>query len=157
MADISKAFDRVCEKFGITELNKYQKEAILQIVQRKTDVFINLPTGFGKSLIYQALPLVCDMVRGTTGHIVVVVVSPLINLMKDQVGKLVNIGIPAVTLSDISEDNMKAVERGAFSVVYGSPEAWLKIDRWRKMLASDLYRKKLCAFAVDEAHVVKQW
>ena len=51
MADISKAFDRVCEKFGITELNKYQKEAILQIVQRKTDVFINLPTGFGKSLI----------------------------------------------------------------------------------------------------------
>ena len=154
MADISKAFDRVCEKFGITELNKYQKEAILQIVQRKTDVFINLPTGFGKSLIYQALPLVCDTVRRTTGH--VVVVSPLVNLMKDQVGKLVNIGIPAITLSDISEDNMKAVERGAFSVVYGSPEAWLKIDRWRKMLASDLYRKKLCAFAVDEAHV-KQW
>ena len=49
-------------------------------------------------------------VRGTTGHIVVIV-SPLVNLMKDQVGKLVNIGIPAVTLSDISEDNMKAVER----------------------------------------------
>ena len=97
MADISKAFDRVCEKFGLTELNKYQKEAILQIVQRKTDVFINLPTGFGKSLIYQALPLVCDTVRGTTGH--VVVVSPLVTLMKDQVGKLVNIGIPAVTLS----------------------------------------------------------
>ena len=110
MADISKAFDRVCEKFGITELNKYQKEAILQIVQRKTDVFINLLTGFGKSLIYQALPLVCDTVHGTTGHIVVVV-SPLVNLMKDQVGKLVNIGIPVVTLSDISEDNMKAVER----------------------------------------------
>ena len=153
MADISKAFDRVGEKFGITELNKYQKEAILQVVQRKTDVFINLPTGFGKSLIYQALPLVCDTVRGTSGH---VVVSPLVNLMKDQVGKLVNIGIPAVTLSDIREDNMKAVERGAFSVVYGSPEAWLKIDRWRKMLASDLYRKKLCAIAVDEAHVVKQ-
>ena len=109
MADISKAFDRVCEKFGITELNKYQKEAILQIVQRKTDVFINLPTGFGKSLIYQALPLVCDTVRGTTGH--VVVVSPLVNLMKDQVGKLVNIGIPVVMLSYISEDNMKAVER----------------------------------------------
>ena len=34
----------------------------------KTDEFINLPTGFGKSLIYQALLLVCDTVRGTTGH-----------------------------------------------------------------------------------------
>ena len=77
--------------------------------------------------------------------------------MKDQSTKLENIGIPAVTLSDISKENMRVVERGTFSVVYGSPEAWLKIDRWRKMLASDLYRKKLCAFAVDEAHVVKQW
>ena len=116
-------------------------------------MFVNLPTGFGKSLIYQALPLVCDTLHGT-GH---VVVSPPVNLMKDQVGKLVNLGIPAVTLSDVSEDDMKAVERGAFSVVYGSPEAWLKIDRWRKMLASNYYRKKLCAIAVDEAHVVKQW
>ena len=43
----------------------------------------------------------------------------------------------AITLSDINEENMKVVERGAFSVVYGSPEAWLKIDRWRKW--SDLY------------------
>ena len=34
----------------------------------KTDEFINLPTGFGKSLIYQALLLVCDTVRRTTGH-----------------------------------------------------------------------------------------
>ena len=76
--------------------------------------------------------------RGPTGHIVVVV-SPLVNLMKDQATKLANIGIPAVTLSDISEENMKVVERGAFSVVYGSPEAWLKNDRWPEMLASDLY------------------
>ena len=36
------------------------------------------------------------------------------------------------TLSDISKENMRVVERGTFSVVYGSPEAWLKIDRWRK-------------------------
>ena len=83
---------------------------------------------FNESLTYQALPLICDTVRGTTRHIVVVV-SPLVNLMKDQATKLANIGIPAVTLSDISEENMKAVERGAFSVVYGNPEAWLKIDQ----------------------------
>ena len=49
-----------------------------------------------------------------------------------QATKLANIGIPAVSLSDISEENMKVVERGAFSVVNGSREAWLKIDRWRK-------------------------
>ena len=58
--------------------------------------------------------------------------SPLVNLMKNQSAKLENIGIPAVTLSDISVENMRVVERGAFFVVYGSPEAWLKIDRWSK-------------------------
>ena len=52
----------------------------------------------------------------TTGHIVVVV-SPLVNLMKDQATKVANIGITAVTLSDISEENMRVVERGAFFVV----------------------------------------
>ena len=77
-----------------------------------------MPTGFGKSLTHQALPLIRDTVRGTTGHVVVVVLS-LVNLMKDQATKLANIGIPAVALSDISEENMKVVERGAFSVVYG--------------------------------------
>ena len=81
--------------------------------------------------MYQALPLFCDTVRRTTGHIVVVV-SPLVNLMKDQATKVANIGIPAVTLSDISEENMRVVERGAFFVVCGSPEAWSKIDRCRK-------------------------
>ena len=90
-----------------------------------------MPAGVGKSLIYQALPLVCDTMRGTTGH-AVVVASPLVNLMKDPATKLANIGFPAVTLSDISEENIKVVERGAFSAVYGSPEACLKIDRWRK-------------------------
>ena len=124
----------MCEKFVVL---KYR---VKQVSERsypanfieKIDEFINLPRGFGKSLAYQALPLICDTVRGTTGHIVVVVVSPLVNLMKDQATKQANIGIPAVTLSDISEENMKVVERGAFSVVYESLEAWLKIDRWRK-------------------------
>ena len=53
MTEISKSFKRVCEKFVITELNKYKKEDVLQIIHRKTDAFINMPTGFGKSLIYQ--------------------------------------------------------------------------------------------------------
>ena len=52
--------------------------------------------------------------------IIVVVVSPLVNLERSS------------SLSDVSKENMRVVERGTFSVVYGSPEAWLKIDRWRK-------------------------
>ena len=48
------------------------------------------------NFIYQALPLVCDIVCETTGHIVVVVLPP-VNLMKDQTRKLANIGITDVT------------------------------------------------------------
>ena len=62
--------------------------------------------------------------------IIVVVFSPLVNLERS-IYKAGNIGIPAITLSDYSKENMRVVERGTFSVVYGSPEAWLKIDRWR--------------------------
>ena len=96
-----------------TELNKYQREAILQISIAKTDKFINLPTGFSKSLIYQALLLVCDIVHGTTGHYCCCCFAPG-NSWKIKLQKLENIGIPSVTLSDISKENMRVVERGTF-------------------------------------------
>ena len=57
------------------------------------DVFVNVPTGLGKSLIYQSL-LVFNVTCNITCHIVVVVL-PLVNLMKDQVEKLQNHGFPA--------------------------------------------------------------
>ena len=48
------------------------------------DVFVSLPTGSGKSVCYGILPIVFDLLREKPGS-VVVVVSPLISLMKDQV------------------------------------------------------------------------
>ena len=51
-------------------------------------------------------------------EIIIVVVSPLVNLMKDQATKLENIGIPPVTLSDISEDNIRVVEREGLSLLF---------------------------------------
>ena len=57
-----------------------KKNGITKIVEEGRDVFINLPTGFGKSLTYQALPLVFDLTSKQPGHMVVVV-SPLISLM----------------------------------------------------------------------------
>ena len=68
MASVAAVFDLVSQKFCIRELNALQKEAIIQFVEKQRDVFINLPTGFGKSLIYQALPFVFDTMHGE-GHI----------------------------------------------------------------------------------------
>ena len=55
-----------------------------KVFVEKEDVFVKLPTRSGKSLIYQALPLVFDHVSDESGH-KIVVVSPLVSLMEDQV------------------------------------------------------------------------
>ena len=103
------------------------------------------------------MPLVHDNVLDSSGHIVTVV-SPLINLIADQVGYVNGIGLRAVSLTAIErEEERKLVERGEYSVVYGTPEAWLLSERWRSMLNNSTYMRKLCAVAVDEAHVIKQW
>ena len=72
MAVLEEAFHLASSKFKISELNAYQKLAIRKIVVEKEDLFVNLPTGSGKSLIYQALPLVFDHVSNENGHIFVV-------------------------------------------------------------------------------------
>ena len=60
-------FFKVCEQFKLSELNKHQKEAIISAVLKKKDVFVRLPTGFGKSVIFQALPMVFDGFTGESG------------------------------------------------------------------------------------------
>ena len=81
MADLEEAFHLASSKFKISELNAYQKLAIRKIVVEKEDIFVNMPTGSGKSLIFQALPLMFDNISNDEGHIVVVV-SPLISLIE---------------------------------------------------------------------------
>ena len=88
-------------------------------------MFINLPPGYEKSLIYQALPFVYDSILEAAGH-TVVVVSLLVNLMKGQVDKLANLVILASSLSEITEKNAKGVVEVKISIVYRSPGAGLK-------------------------------
>ena len=63
----------VCTRFKRERLNGFQQKAINQIVGKK-DIFIKLPTGFGKSLVYQTLPMIFDHLTGSG-----IVVSSLIN------------------------------------------------------------------------------
>lgn len=152
-----KAIAEIAVKFNISELTRFQRDAIMKFVNGNEDMFINLPTGVGKSLIYQSLPLVFDSLLESPWHIVAVV-SPLISLIADQVSYLNSIGVRAISLTAIEqEEDRLLVEGGKFSVVYGTPEAWLLNERWRSMLNNSTYSTKLCALAVDEAHVIKQW
>ena len=69
------------------------------------DVFVSLPTGSGKSLCYCILPELFDTLRGNArkGQSIVIVVSPLIALMKDQVRAMSERGVSAVYAGVVDE------------------------------------------------------
>jgi ATP-dependent DNA helicase RecQ len=113
------------------------------------DTLALLPTGGGKSLCYQVPALINDGLC--------IVVSPLIALMQDQVGRLQQLDVPAACLhsgmhyNDVKRMLANAVE-GAFKLLYVSPE------RLRTRVFRDyLQEMEVTMVAVDEAHCISQW
>ena len=134
---IQSALAVAVERLGYSSLRTQQELAIRSFVQGN-DVFICLPTGSGKSLCYCILPAVFDSLRGVKSSIVVVV-SPLIALMKDQVRAMTKKGVTAAFVGDCcSESEVSRVCEGSYQLVYMSPEALLTDDVWRDMLLSSL-------------------
>ena len=95
-ADVSNnEFDSTL-KFSLTErrtpdlkLKAKQLEALRAVVQQKRDVLAVLPTGYGKSLIYQLLPRMFNvLLYGGKYCSTAIIVSPLTALMMDQVEKI---------------------------------------------------------------------
>ena len=158
MAGFLRALDHVCETFSIPSLHSEQEDCLKAIFAGK-NVYASLPTGYGKSMIFYAIPVVADSVfNRPRGSSKVVIISPLKTLMEDQVQYLKSRGLPAVALhDDQTEEILKEVESGHFSYIFASPERMLNSSRWRKLLSTDLYRKTLAAVVVDEAHCISQW
>lgn len=125
------------------------QEQIVDALLDGRDVLCIMPTGAGKSMCYQIPALLFD---GVT-----IVVSPLISLMKDQVGSLVQSGVPAAYInSSLSYPQflrvLSNVEHGKYKIIYVAPERLLTdgfLDTCKKI--------KISMVAVDEAHCVSQW
>ena len=80
------------------EVKSEQSRVIKEIVAGK-DVFVALPTGYGKSLCYALLPIVFDFVRGRPP--IVLCVSPLISLMVDQKEQYSKRGLAVVDIKKL--------------------------------------------------------
>lgn len=134
--------------FGYDEFREGQEVLIDSILAGK-DTFGIMPTGAGKSLCFQIPALMLD---GIT-----LVISPLISLMKDQVGALNQAGIHAAYLNSSLSTNQyfKALEfarAGRYPIIYVAPERLLT-----ESFLDFALNAKIAMVAVDEAHCVSQW
>jgi ATP-dependent DNA helicase RecQ len=126
------------------------QERIVGSLLAGRDACVVMPTGGGKSLCYQ-LPAAMSWDK------TVVVISPLIALMQDQLAQLTQMGIAAGTLNsaiDAGEQTrmMREAAEGKYRLLYLSPERLARADtvEW-------LRRVPISIFAIDEAHCISEW
>lgn len=144
--------DTLKQYFGHDSFLMGQRGIIQQVLSGR-DAFILMPTGAGKSLIYQFSSL---LMSGLT-----IVISPLIALMQDQVDRLQANGIAATFInSSLSSDERLERERAALNgklkLLYLAPERLMTLS-CLSLLDEIHKRVGLSLIAVDEAHCVSEW
>ena len=140
------------EQFGWDGFRSGQRPVIEALLEGR-DALAVLPTGGGKSLCYQLPALVRQGL--------VLVVSPLVALMEDQVRQLHQRQIAAACLhAGLAPDQRQAVFRdlasGALRLLYLAPER-LQSTTIKELIASSAQAGHLVALAVDEAHCISAW
>lgn len=133
--------------FGYDDFRPMQEE-IIQHTISGGDSLVLMPTGGGKSLCFQISALAMEGLA--------VVVSPLISLMKDQVGALQANGIAAEALNssndeELNRDIINRCLEGKIKLLYISPE------RLVGGMMNNLQQAHLSLIAIDEAHCISSW
>ncbi len=137
--------------FGFDRFKGKQEEAIKNVLNGQ-NTFVLMPTGGGKSLIYQLPALILE---GTA-----IVISPLIALMKNQVDSIrsthaedsvahfLNSSLSKAAITQVKED----VIAGKTKLLYVAPESLTKEDN-----IEFLKQIKISFYAIDEAHCISEW
>ena len=138
--------------FGWSRFRPGQRPVVAAVLSGR-DALAVLPTGGGKSLCYQ-LPA---LIRGG----LVVVISPLVALMEDQVLQLRRRGIAAACLHAgldpaRRQQAMAALRDESLRLLYLAPER-LQGEATQRMLETHAAEGRLVALAVDEAHCISAW
>jgi ATP-dependent DNA helicase RecQ len=133
--------------FGYAEFRPGQ-EKVIDAVLAGQDCIAVMPTGAGKSLTFM---LPARLLEGT-----VLVLSPLISLMKDQVDTLATLGFRATAVNSALEPEERRARlakfrRGEYELVYLAPEA---LDGSLREFVRDC---PVSLIVVDEAHCISQW
>jgi ATP-dependent DNA helicase RecQ len=145
----AKIFEGLKRYWGYDSFRPMQERIVGSLLDGR-DACVVMPTGGGKSLCYQ---LPAALLPDKT----VVVISPLIALMQDQMAQLTQMGIAAGTLNSTvgaSEQSrvMREAAAGKYRLLYLSPERLARADtvEW-------LRKVPISIFAIDEAHCISEW
>jgi len=145
--------EQLLGRFGLEAFRPGQREAVQAALEGR-DSLVVMPTGGGKSLCYQLPALAAD---GDPSRPLVVVVSPLIALMSDQLRRLEQAGVRAAMLASGMAEGHNAqalsdIREGSTQLVLAAPERFAS-GAFREALA----QRRVGLFVVDEAHCVAEW
>lgn len=139
--------------FGHDKFRETQREIINAIISKR-NVFVTMPTGGGKSLLYQLPSLILD---GVT-----IVIEPLVSLIEDQITILKRLGIPAEFIG-AGQKNEIDIYRELCSpnnktkIIITTPEKLIISDRFISIMDKLHQKNKLSLFVIDECHCVSIW
>lgn len=138
----------------------YQKEILPVVLRREYNLLISLPTGGGKSIIFQGPAIY----RAASSHRLSIVISPLRALMQDQVEELTQKGFGSAvdyisgdrTYPEIQE-LYRRIRGGEIALLYITPERF-RVKGFVNALQRRLEHDKGLEYVVfDEAHCISQW
>ena len=152
------------------------------------DILVVLPTGYGKSLIYYITPALLFAKKNGGKDVdpcskitaIVIVISPLNALIKNQIDRLSLNEIEAAVLdvksSVIIDDDVgelpeeeaveteefhdctqEKLEKGHYNIVFVHPEFIVSSKDGRKLMQSKPYQENVCAVVIDKAHCILEW
>jgi ATP-dependent DNA helicase Q5 len=144
------------EVFGHDAFKSQEQEsAVRAMLEGKNDLLVIMPTGSGKSLVYQLPAVVSNKVT--------IVVSPLLALIKDQMDYLTSKNVVSKTLNSKMKANEKKEviddllsDSPLTKMLYVTPEQ-VATSKFSDLLDSLVRAEKLFCFIIDEAHCVSQW
>ena len=165
--DSALSYALCCLKRSSLKLKPEQRRAIMSAYSGN-DVFVWLPTGYGKSICYQVLPFMfdaklCRQDSAPPEKSVALVVSPLVSLMVDQVRSLTSSGVGAAIVggsTDVDPSLIASeseVQAGKYKFLFFAPETIVGSSKLKEMVSSPPLSIQTVAIAVDEAHCVYKW